>query len=122
MNTLNRLVCLRLVYAQSLQKPAKRLPVQLTRFLFIARPLETTAVLDAFVQQYKRIPFPQQCLDALPAAATKQEQVVGIGVQLELPLDQLGKALYTTAQVGVAAGQIDVFDLRNVSQHGAPSE
>jgi len=65
--------------------------------------LEITAVLHTLIQQHKTVSLPQHCFDVILVATANQKQVVCAGLQMELSFDQLGEAVYASAQVCVAA-------------------
>ena len=61
--------------------------------------------------------LPQQGLDSIPPFAAKQKQAVGKRVQFKLLLYDLSQSVYSTPQVGVTTGQIDMIYPADVTQH-----
>ena len=74
-------------------------------------------LFQAFVQQNEAVSFPVQALDAVSPPPAEQEQCVGEGVQFILLLDHPGQTVYTFAQVGIAAGNVDLVSPGKVVQH-----
>ena len=81
--SLDWLVRLGLVDAQSLHEPAVLLGCQRTGFAFLAWPLEA-ATLQPFVQQYEAVALPVQRLDPIPPPSAEQEQRVAERIQVKL--------------------------------------
>ena len=58
-----------------------------------------------------------QCLDPVSLSAAEQEQRIAEGIQGELLLYDTGQTVYPSAQVGIAAGDIDPVGSGEVAQH-----
>ena len=111
-----RPVRLWLVDAQAFHEPAVLLGRQRSGFPFRTGPLEA-AGFQPLVKQHKSVAFPVQCLDTVPASTAKQEQGVGERVQIELLLNHGSQPVDATAQVGIAAGNINPVSSGEVGQH-----
>ena len=61
--------------------------------------------------------FPVQALDAVSPPPAEQEQRVGKRVQFKLLLDHPGQTVYSFAQIGIAAGDVDLVGPGKVVQH-----
>ena len=86
------------------------------RFGFRARPSEASEC-QAFVKQEKSISLPVQCLHTISAFAVEEEEGVGKGFQLKGFLYHGGQTIYSTAQICVAAGNIDLVSFGKIAQH-----
>ena len=76
-----------------------------------------SAVIQSLVQQNKAVSRKPQCFDAVCPAAAEQEQTVFIDLISVLQGDDLSQAIDSSAQVGVTAGDVVVFDIRQI-YHG----
>ncbi len=56
--------------------------------------------------------FPVQALDAVSPPPTEQKQRVSEWIQLKLLLDHPGQTVYSFAQIGIAAGDVDLVSPR----------
>lgn len=112
----NRPVRLWLLHAQALHEPPVLLGSERPGFAFLSRPLEA-ARLQTLVQQQKSVAFPIQRFDAIPTTATEQKQCVCKRIQRKLLLDQSGQTVNPTAQVRIAAGNVDFVRAREAAQH-----
>ena len=101
---------------QPLHEPTVLLRRQCTRLGFAPWPL-VRALFQTFVQQNEAVLFPVQALDAVSPPPTEQEQCVGEWIQLKLLLDHSGQTVYAFAQIGIAAGDVDLVGPGKVVQH-----
>lgn len=99
-------MCLGLLNAESFHKPAVLLQGDLRRFCSAARPLEA-AGLQTFIQQDETVAFPVQPLDSIAAAAAEQKQCVRERIQCKLLLYDGCQSVDASAQIRIAAGNID---------------
>lgn len=105
-----------LVYTQTLHEPAVLLGCQCPGLTFLPWPLEA-AGLQTFIQQDKSVSLPVQGLDPVSPSAAEEEERVAERVQFHLLLDQCGKTVDPTAQVGVAAFDVNVVGTTKIVQH-----
>lgn len=109
-------MCLWLVDAQPLYEPAVLLGSQTSGLAFAPGPLEA-ARFQPLIQQYKSVAFSVKCFDTILPPAAELEQGVGEWIQIELLLYHSGQTVYPTAQVSIAAGDIDPVCSGEVAQH-----
>ncbi len=109
-------MCLGLVHAQSLHEPAILLGCEQSGLCCEPRPLET-AGLQTFVKKDKPIALSIQCLDPVSASAAEQEQGVAEWIQVKGLLYHGSQTIYSTAQICVAAGNVDLVGPGKVAQH-----
>ena len=105
-----------LVHTQALHEPAILLERQGSCFAFLPGPLKGTG-LQSFVQQHKSVSFPVQGFDSVSAPAAEEKQSITERIQMELLLNHGRKAVNSTPQVGVAAGNVHPFCAIEVGQH-----
>ena len=111
-----RVVRLRLFNFQSLHEPTVLLRRQTTHLGLAPWPL-VCPLFQAFRQQNEAVSFPVQALDAVSPSPAEQEQCVGEWIQLKLLLDHSGQTVYSFAQIGIAAGDVDLVGPGKVVQH-----
>lgn len=85
-------------------------------FCFRPWPLET-AGLQTLVQKDKTIAFPVERLDTIPASAAEQEQGIAEWVQVKGLLHHGRKTIYSSPQICVAAGNVDLVGAGKIAQH-----
>lgn len=108
-----------MVHAQSLHKPVILLRSKNPSFTFLPGPLEA-AGFQPFIQQNESVSLPIHGLDFFPASAAEAKERVGERIQVELPLDQGGQFVNSTAQIGVTTGDVcTVGSLKLVSATSA---
>ena len=64
------------------------------------------AVFQALIQKCKAVALPIQCFDPVSSSAAEEKQRVAEGIQMELLLHDSSQAIYSSAQIGIAAGNI----------------
>lgn len=108
-------MCLGLVNLQSFRKPSVLLLCQLAYLAAISWPL-VIGLFQPFVEQDETISIPEESLNTVAPAAAEKEKRIRKRVQLKLLLYHISQAVYTSAQVCIAAGNKNAVGLKLV-QH-----
>lgn len=76
-------------------------------------------IINAFVAEMESIPFPDQCLnpDTAPTAE-KENGILIVRIQMKLESYDTSQSFNAPAQVGVTYGNVDLFEIQVITQHG----
>ena len=105
------------LYGQSAHEPLILFTAHLFELIGIPWPL-ISSIRQSLIEKEKAIAFPQQSFDPITLRATEQEQCSFIEwVQLECCLYKICQSIDAISQVCSAAGDIDLFELCDISKH-----
>lgn len=79
----------------------------------------TISIIQSLVQKQKSVTLPKQAFDAVTPSAAEQEQCFAERIKMQLPLDNFGKSVNGSPQIGVACHQINLRSGGQIPQHNS---
>jgi hypothetical protein len=94
--------------SKAFQEPPEFLMGYLFHFIGISGPLEA-ATFKTFIEKYKAIAFPVECLQPVTFMTAEQEKIILKRIHPKILLDKSSKTINRFSHIGITAGNEDLL-------------